>query len=195
MSEPVPAAETDPSSWAGVATGTGLALAVVAALALLGVLAQGFAVEQDTGIAYKQGIAFLRNLDATPIGLMALFTVILVAAPALAGLPATARINRNAAVALTIVLCVCLIVIFGTVLGVITRLHFDQGPGQQITSATRRVLATFVLRSMGPALVAFGAALAILPLRFPRPVTAAPYADGGGTDADQPEPGPGAGPQ
>lgn len=192
MSEPT-VTEAPPPSWAGVATGAALGLAVVSALALVGVLAQGFAVEQDAGLPYKMGIAFLRNLDATPIGLMALVVVALVAAPAAAGVAGDGRQHRQAAIALAIVLVVCLVVIFGTVLGVITRLHFDQGPGQAITSATRRVLATFVVRSMGPALVAFGAALAVLPVRFPRPVTAAPYADGGGADADDAEPGPGAG--
>lgn len=192
MSDPI-VTEAPPSNWTGLATGAALALAVVSALALLGVLAQGFSVEQDAGLAYKMGIAFLRNLDATPVGLMALVVVALIAAPAAAGIAGDGRQNRQAAIALTVVLCACLVVIFGTVLGVITRLHFDQGPGQAVTSATRRVLATFVVRSMGPALVAFGAALAVLPIRFPRPATPAPYADGGGADADDAEPGPGTG--
>jgi hypothetical protein len=109
----------------------------------------------------------------------------------MAGLAPVGRQNRQAATAFALVLVTCLIVIFGTVLGVVTRLHFNQGPGQQITTATRRVLATFVIRSMGPALVAFGAALTLLPARFPRPVTPAPYADGGDSPADG---GPAAGP-
>ncbi|MEY2568451.1 MAG: hypothetical protein QOE35_2980 [Actinomycetota bacterium] len=191
MSDPA-SPEAPPSPWAGVSIGAGLALAAIAALSILGVIAQGFAVEQqNTGVVYKLGIAFLRNLDATPAGLMAVVAVALVAAPAIAGVPAAGRQNRQAAVAFVLVLLTCLIVIFGSVLGVVTRLHFDQGPGQQITSATRRVLATFVVRAMGPALVALGAAVALLPARFPRPVTAPPYADAGD---DAPDGGPAAGP-
>ena len=167
-------------------------MAVVAALSLAGVIAQGFAVSERTGLAYKMGIAFLRNLDYTPVGIMAVLAVVLVAAPGLAGTPVTARQRRQATVAFGLVLAVCLVVVFGTVLGVITRLHFDD----DLDSATRRVLATFVVRSMGPALIAFAAAMALLP-RFPRPVTAPPYAEGGGADHDpdaESEPGPGASP-
>lgn len=191
-----PAAQLEAPAWTGVATGAGLALAVVALLSIAGVIAQGFAVEQDTGVFYKMGIAFLRNLDATPVGLMALVALVLVAAPAVASAPATARQNRQAAIAIGVASFVCLVVIFGSVLGVVTRLHFDQGPGQAITTATRRVLATFVLRSMGPALVAFGVAIGLLPVRFPRPVTPTPYAatgEGDAGDETATEPGPGAG--
>jgi hypothetical protein len=187
--EPAPEPDLDPrASWTGVATGAGLALATVAALSVLGVLSQGFVVAEKTSLVYKMGIAFLRNLDYTPAGIMAVLALALVAAPALAGTPTTARQNRQAAIAFGLVIVTCLVVVFGSVLGVITRLHFDQ----QITSATRRVLATFVVRSMGPALVAFGAAVALLQTRFPRPVTPAPYAAGEGGEPS-PQPGPGAG--
>jgi hypothetical protein len=180
-----------PDPWTGVATASGLGLAAIAALSVLGILTQGFAVEQKTGLLYKLGIAFLRNLDATPAGLMAVIAVVLIAAPSLTRRPAVGRQDLQARVALGLVVATCLVVVFGTILGVITRLHFDQGPGQQITSATRRVLATFAVRSMGPALVALGGALAIRPLRSPRRVTPAPYADvDDGLDAG-PEPGPG----
>lgn len=190
MTDPtVEPAQPDVPSWAAASVGAGLALAVIAALSVVGILAQGFAVEQNTGVLYKLGIAFLRNLDATPVGLMSILAVALVAAPAIAGVPVGAR-NRQAATAFAVVLLTCLVVIFGTILGVVTRLHFDQGPNQQITAATRRVLATFVIRSMGPALVAFGAAIALLPGRLPRAVTPAPYAEGDGADV---EPGPGTG--
>jgi hypothetical protein len=179
------------STWTGASIATGLGLAAVAALAVIGVLAQGFAVEQDnTGVLYKLGIAFLRNLDATPAGLMAIVAVALVAAPGIAGAPAPGRQQRQVTIAFALVLFTCLIVSFGAVLGVVTRLHFDQGPGQQITAATRRVLATFVVRSMGPALVGLGAAVALLPTRSTGAVTAAPYADDG--DDAPAEPGPGA---
>jgi hypothetical protein len=177
----------------GIVTGAGLGLAVVSALALAGVLAQGFAVEQDTSTLYKLGIAFLRNLDATPIGLMLIVAVALVLAPAIAGATASRRQDRQATVTFGLVAIVAVLVTAGAVLGVVTRLHFDTGPGQQITTITRRVLATFLIRTMGPALVAFGAALAGMPVRFPRPVTAAPYAEASGDDAD-PEPGPAADP-
>jgi hypothetical protein len=192
MSEPS-VTEVPSSNWTGVATGAALALAVVTALALLGILAQGFAVQQDAGLLYKIGIAFLRNLDDTPIGLMALVAVVLLAAPAVGDVPADPTHNRRVAIAAAILLAACLTVIFGSVLGVVTRLHFDQGPGQAITSATRWVLATFVIRSMGPALVAFGSALAVLSMWSPRRVTPAPYAETGGTDPVDPESGPGAG--
>jgi hypothetical protein len=89
-------------------------------------------------------------------------------------------------VTFTVVGVVCVVFVFGTVLGVITRLHFDRN----VTWATRWVLATFAVRSMGPALVAFGLAMAAAPARLPRPVTAAPYAEDGGSE---PEPGPGTG--
>jgi hypothetical protein len=177
--------EQEQPGWAGVSIGAGLALAAVAALSVVGVIAQGFAVGERTGVAYKMGIAFLRNLDATPVGIMALVAVALVAAPSLAGAPVTERQRRQVAAAFATVLVVCLVVIFGSVLGVITRLHFDK----DIDAATRRVLATFVVRSMGPAVVAFGAALAIVP-RLPRPVTPPSYAE---EDGAEPEPGPGAG--
>ena len=176
-------------SWAGISVGAGLALATVAALSLLGVIAQGFAVSERTGLVYKLGIAFLRNLDYTPAGIMALVAVALVAAPAVAGAPLTARQHRQSTVAFGLVVAVCLVVVFGTILGVITRLHFDR----DLDAATRRVLATFVVRSMGPAIIAFGATMAVLP-RLPRPVTAPPYAESGGSDDDtEPEPGPGTG--
>jgi len=177
--------EPEQPGWAGISIGAGLALAAVAALAIVGVIAQGFAVSEDTGVAYKMGIAFLRNLDYTPAGIMALLAVALVAAPTLAGAPITARQQRHSTIAFGLVLAVCLVVVFGTVLGVITRLHFDT----DLDAATRRVLATFVVRSMGPAIIAFGAAMAVLP-RFPRAVTPPPYAEDGGA---APEPGPGAG--
>lgn len=186
-----PATQLEAPAWTSVATGAGLALALVALLSIVGVIAQGFAVEQDTGVFYKLGIAFLRNLDATPVGLMALVALLLVAAPAVAGTPATSRQNRQAAIAIGVASFVCLVVIFGSVLGVVTRLHFDQGPGQAITTATRRVLATFVVRSMGPALVAFGVAIGLLPVRFPRPVTPTPYAE---SDDGTPDGGAAAGP-
>jgi hypothetical protein len=157
--------EPERQGWAGVSIGAGLALAAVAALSLVGVLAQGFAVSERTGVAYKM------------------------AAPSLAGVPVTERQRRQVAAAFATVLVVCLVVVFGSVLGVITRLHFDE----DLDAATRRVLATFVIRSMGPAVVAFGAALAIVP-RLPRPVTPPPYSGDGGADADpEPEPGPGTG--
>jgi hypothetical protein len=178
--------EPEQPGWAGVAIGAGLALAAVAALSIVGVIAQGFAVSDRTGVAYKLGIAFLRNLDATPVGIMALVAVALVAAPSLAGAVITVRQRQAVAATFAIVLAVCLVVVFGSVLGVVTRLHFDK----DLDAATRRVLATFVVRSMGPAIVAFGAALALVP-RLPRPVTPPPYAEDGGTE---PEPGAGAGP-
>jgi hypothetical protein len=178
-------ADADRQGWAGISIGAGLALATIAALSLVGIIAQGFAVSERTGLAYKLGIAFLRNLDYTPAGIMALVAVALVAAPAVAGAALTARQHRQSTVALGLVVAVCLVVVFGTVLGVITRLHFDK----DLDAATRRVLATFVVRSMGPAIIAFGATMAVLP-RLPRPVTAPPYADDGGT---APEPGPGTG--
>ena len=176
--------ERDEPGWAGVSIGAGLALAVVAALSIVGVVAQGFAVSERTGVAYKMGIAFLRNLDATPVGIMALVAVALVSAPLLVGAPVTDRQRRAVGATFAVVLAVCLVVVFGSVLGVLTRLHFDE----ELDAATRRVLATFVVRSMGPAVVAFGAALALVP-RLPRPVTAPSYAGDGGTE---PEPGPGA---
>jgi hypothetical protein len=177
--------EQEQPGWAGVSIGAGLALAAIAALSLVGVFAQGFAVSERTGVAYKMGIAFLRNLDATPVGLMALVALALVAAPSLAGAPVTARQRRHVAIAFVTVLVVCLVTVYGSVLGVITRLHFDK----DLDAATRRVLATFVIRSMGPAVVAFGAALALV-ARLPRPVTAPPYAE---SDGPEPEPGSGAG--
>jgi hypothetical protein len=171
--------------WAGVSIAAGLALAAVAALSIAGVIAQGFAVSERTGVGYKMGIAFLRNLDATPVGIMALLALVLVAAPGLTGAAVTDRQRSMVAATFAIVLVSCLVVVFGSVLGVITRLHFDK----DIDAATRRVLATFVVRSMGPAVVAFGAALALVP-RLPRPVTAPPYAE---NDGPEPEPGSGAG--
>jgi hypothetical protein len=177
--------EPERPGWAGVSIGAGLALAAVAVLSIVGVIAQGFAVSERTGIAYKMGIAFLRNLDATPVGLMALVAVALVTAPSLAGAPVTERQRRQMAAAFAAILVVCLVVVFGSVLGVITRLHFDN----DLDAATRRVLATFVVRSMGPAVIAFAVALALVP-RLPRPVTPPPYAESGGPE---PEPGPGAG--
>ena len=176
-------------SWAGVSIGAGVALAGVAALSLVGVIAQGFAVSERTGVVYKMGIAFLRNLDATPIGIMALVAIALVAAPSLAGAPVTDRQRSLVTATFTLVLVACLVVVFGSVLGVITRLHFDR----DLDAATRRVLATFVVRSMGPAIIAFGAALALVP-RLPRPVTPPPYIGEDGAGAGpEPEPGSGAG--
>ena len=181
--------EAEQPTWAGVSIGAGLALAAVAALSLVGVIAQGFAVSERTGVVYKMGIAFLRNLDATPIGIMALVAIALVAAPSLAGVPVTDRQRSMGAAAFAVVLVACLVVVFGSVLGVITRLHFDR----DLDAATRRVLATFVVRSMGPAIIAFGAALALVP-RLPRPVTAPPYSgDDGAGAGPEPEPGSGAG--
>jgi hypothetical protein len=188
--EPIEPIETEPgltrAAWAGIAGGAGLSLALVAALSVVGIIAQGFAVTDKTNLFYKMGIAFLRNLDSTPVGIMALLAVVLVVAPTIAGEPAGPRDNRRAAITYALVAAVCVVVVLGTVTGVLTRLHFDK----QVSTATRRVLATFVVRSMGPTLVALGVALATLPSRFPRPVTPAPYAspDGGGA-----EPGPGAG--
>jgi hypothetical protein len=175
-----------PPAWAGLATGTGLGLAVVSALSLIGIVAQGLAVVQKTSFFYKLGIAFLRNLDATPIGLMLVVALALVLAPALTGATTSRGQDRQATIAFGLVAVVAVLVAAGAVLGVVTRLHFDTGPGQEITTVTRRVLATFLVRSMGPALVAFGAAVVGMPVRFPRPVTAAPYAEDGGAD---PEPG------
>jgi hypothetical protein len=175
-----------PPAWVGLATGTGLGLAVVSALSFLGIVAQGLAVEQKTSLLYKLGIAFLRNLDATPIGLMLIVALALVLAPAVTGEKPSRSQDRNATLTFGIVAIVAILVAVGAVLGVVTRLHFDTGPGQAITSVTRRVLATFLIRTMGPALVAFGGALTGVPVRFPRPVTAAPYAEDGGAD---PEPG------
>jgi hypothetical protein len=183
--------EAEGPGWAGISIGAGLALATVAALSLVGVIAQGFAVSERTGLVYKLGIAFLRNLDYTPAGIMAILAVALIAAPAVAGGPLTARQHRQSTVAFGLVVAVCLVVVFGTVLGVITRLHFDK----DLDAATRRVLATFVVRSMGPAIIAFGATMAVLP-RLPRPVTPASYAESGGpaaVDDTEPEPGPGTG--
>lgn len=176
-------------SWAGVSIGAGLALAIVAALSLAGVIAQGLAVSERTGLGYKMGIAFLRNLDATPVGIMALLAIALVVAPGLTGTPVTDRQRSMVAAAFAVVLVSCLVVVFGSVLGVITRLHFDK----DLDAATRRVLATFVVRSMGPAVIAFGAALTLVP-RLPRPVTPPPYSgDDGAGAGPEPEPGSGAG--
>jgi hypothetical protein len=175
-----------PPAWVAITTGAGLGLAAVSGLSLLGIVAQGLAVEQKTSLLYKLGIAFLRNLDATPLGLMLIVALGLALAPTIAGATASRRQDRQATITFAIVAIVAIVVAAGAVLGVVTRLHFDTGPGQEITSVTRRVLATFLVRTMGPALVAFGAAVAGLPVRFPRPVTAAPYAEDSGVD---PQPG------
>lgn len=168
-----PPGPTQPT-WMGAAGGTGLALIAVAGLTFLGVVAQGFAVEQDTSIWYRLGIAFLRNLDASPIGIMLIVGVALVAVPILAGRNELPRPERQTSIALGLAAAIAVLVALGAVLGVVTRLHFDTGPGQAITTVTRRVLATFIVRNLGPALVAFGATLAVVRLRSPRSVTPAP---------------------
>jgi len=176
-----------PPVWAGVSAGTGLALVAVAALTFLGIVAQGLAVEEDTGAWYQLGIAFLRNLDASPIGLMLVLAVALVAVAVIATPAVDQRADRATTITLGLAAALAVLVAAGTVLGVVTRLHFDSAPGQQITTLTRRVLATFVVRNLGPALVAFGAAAAVMRLRSPRAVPPGPYREDG-------EPGPAAGP-
>jgi hypothetical protein len=197
VAEEIVAASPTPTPvpvWAGLCTGTGLALVAVAALVFLGIVAQGLAVEQDTSVWYRLGIAFLRNLDASPVGLMLIVAVGLVAVPILTGAVGDRRATRQESVALGVAAAIAVLVAMGAVLGVITRLHFDTAPGQEITTVTRRVLATFVVRNLGPALVAFGATVALVRARVPVAVTPSPYGGSGGPGTDPAEPGAGAGP-
>jgi hypothetical protein len=189
-----PTAPPTPSQppWAALCTGTGLGLIIVATLTFLGIIAQGIAIEQDTSVWYRQGIGFLRNLDASPIGLMLIVGVALVGVPVVvADETRRAPRSRQTALALGLAAGIALMVAMGAVLGVITRLHFDTGPGQEITTVTRRVLATFVVRNLGPALVAFAAALGVARLGSHRAVTPPPYRGPGAADV---EPGAGASP-
>ena len=91
-----------PPAWVGLCTGTGLALIIVGTLTFLGVVAQGMAIEQDTSVWYRQGIGFLRNLDASPIGLMLLLGVALVGVPVVLGAEGRVPAPRNRSVAIAL---------------------------------------------------------------------------------------------
>ena len=164
---PVPA-------WVPLLTGTGLALAVVSALAFVGIIAQGFAVQQRLNVFDKLGVAFLQNLDDTPFGVMLILTVLLVSLPVIVNAVTDMRDDRRAQLTLVLVVAVAALVAVGAVAGVVTRLRLDDARGQAVTSATRRALATFLVRNLGTALVALGAALGALRLRSPRSVTPPP---------------------
>ena len=178
--QPEPAPPVAPATltpaWVPILGGTALALAIVAALAFLGIVAQGFAVQQRLNTFDKLGVAFLQNLDDTPLGVMLVLAVVLVMLPVVVDAVRDARDDRRAQLTLAIVAVVAALVAVAAVAGVLTRLRLDDARGQEVTSATRRALATFVVRNLGTALVALGACLGAMRLRqgSPRSVTPPP---------------------
>ena len=169
----VPAAEPRPN-WAGLLTGTGLALAIVSALAFLGIIAQGFAVQQRLNLFDRLGVAFLQNLDDTPLGLMLIVATVVITLPVVLDAVRDARDDRRAQLALVLIALVAALVAVAAVVGVLPRLRLDDARGQEVTSATRRALATFLVRNFGTALVALGACLPALRLRSTRTVVPPP---------------------
>ena len=174
-SEPAAVPTGDPRHrWTALLTGTGLALAVVSALAFLGIVAQGFAVQQRLNVFDRLGVAFLQNLDDTPLGLMLIVATVIITLPVVVDAVRDARDDRRAQLALAVIVVVAALVAVAAVVGVVTRLRLDDARGQEVTSATRRALATFLVRNLGTALVALGACLPALRLRSPSSVTPPP---------------------
>lgn len=180
--EPEPEAEPEPAvaagppvpPWVPILTGAGLALAVISALALVGIVAQGFAVRQRLNAFDKLGVAFLQNLDDTPLGIMLILAIVLVALPAALNAVTDTRDDLRAQLTLVIVVLVAALVAVAAVAGVVTRLRLDDARGQAVTNATRFALLTFLVRNFGAAMIAVGAALGVMRLRSPRSVTPSP---------------------
>jgi hypothetical protein len=175
--DPADASETTPTpagprppAWVGFVTWSALAIVVLVALQLLGVFLQGAALK-DTGLdlQYRIGFAFLDNLDKGPLGFELVLAILLAMAPVIVREPTTHRHDVVAQVVLAASAGLALLVIIGGVLGVPTRIHLvhiDREGSNTVTPVLQRVLMTFVVRNVGPALLALVAAVGGVTTRF-----------------------------
>ena len=179
---PSRATETLPTRpWVAVVSWTAFWLAVVAGLQVFLAILAGLTVKADArlGTAYKIGASFLEVLDAFPIGLILVLSVMLVAVPVVAGVATSGRDERITSSTLGIVAGLSFLLLIFSVLAALTGLEIRDLKGQPVTAAVRWVLLSFVIRNAGTAAIAFGASLILIRSRLdlgPVPATR-PYTE------------------
>lgn len=164
--------------WVGVLSWTAFWLAVVAGLQVFLAILAGLTVKADArlGTAYKIGASFLEVLDAVPIGLMLVLSVVLVVVPVVAGVAISGRDERVTSSTLGMVAGLSFLLFIFSILAALTGLEIRDLKGQPVTAAVRWVLLSFVVRNAGTAVIAFAASLILIRSRLdlgPVPATRA----------------------
>lgn len=188
---PAAQASSEPAPYAGLLPWIALGLAVIGSLQILGAVLAGLTVRLDArlGTAYKVGTSLLTSLDAFPVGLVFVAAAALIAvagaAPRASG--ERTRVAAVASLALGITAGFSFVLLFLPVLAALARLEAIELAGQTVTSTIRWVLATFVVRHSGTALVAFIASIVMIrsrldlgPVQSPPPPADAEGATGEG---------------
>jgi hypothetical protein len=183
VDEPLAVSPPPGAPWAGFLASLGLGLAALEALYLIFVLGQGLAVRRSGAgsfsgdLLHRIGIAFSGSVQLAH-GLGLILAVALVVIP-LAGAGAEGRAvarsyERRRVATLVIVIVLAVVMGFGVALGVRAELHADHLQQQPTTPFRRWSLATYVVGTLGTALIAFLAALAAFPDRRSRRVETEP---------------------
>ena len=145
---------TDPDGF----TTAALLLAVVAGLQLGGVIAQGLAIA-DSGpqglsgdVLHRIGFAFLENVGPLN-GIVLLAVVALAAAPDLLALPLRPGGRTRQGLAFALSIGFAAVVVVGAILATRAQLRVIDLRGAEVTSLTVRVLFTYLVGTVGTALV------------------------------------------
>ena len=150
--------------WIGLLGWTAFSLAVVAGLQVFLAILAGLTVRADArlGTAYKVGASFLEVMDAVPIGLFLVVAVVVLAIPSVAGIATSGRDERITSATLGIVAGLSFLVMLFAILAALTRLEILDLRGENVTTAVRWVLLSFVIRNAGTALIAFVISLLLI---------------------------------
>lgn len=170
-----------PPLWVSLVTWVGVAIVALVLLQIVGIFFQASALNVSR-LSYSDrlGYTFLQNLDQGPLGFELLIAVLLMVAPVAARQRTSAGQDRAAQTVILVVAVLAFIIIIGGIIGVPARQHILKLSNQKMTPVIRRVLYTFVIRNVGTALLALGAAVAAIRVRFlpservAQPVTPAP---------------------
>lgn len=136
-------------------SGVALALAALGLLELIGTITIGLAVKTSRlNLLYRQGYAFLTQLEKSPVGLMLLVAAV-AAAVAMLRTRGDRRSVQLSTIALWFVIVSAVVLGVGTVLAVLARFRVAELPGgQEVDPVLRRILVVFVIRNFGTAVTA-----------------------------------------
>jgi len=147
--------DRDPNRILPLLATSGLALTILAGIELLLTIALGLAVEvnQLSRVA-RVGYAFLTQLEKSPLGLLLVVAAIVTAVAAKRAEPNSAT-ERRTSLAAGLIIGFAVVLAMGSVLAIVARFNVaDLVETQKIDGVTRRVLAIFLVRNLGAAVVA-----------------------------------------
>lgn len=167
-----------PPLWVSLVTWVAVAIVALVFLQIVGIFFQASALNvSKLTFSDRLGYTFLQNLDQAPLGFELLIAVLLVIAPVAARERTSTGQNTVAQIVILAAAALAFIIIIGGIIGVPARQHILHLSNQKMTPVIRRVLYTFVIRNVGTAVLALGAAVGAIRVRFmPQPAAVAPAA-------------------